>query len=118
MAEPEYNYNYTSPSLREAAAKSDVSKVLDRHWNTLNDIASEIENSDEDYRRVSIYGGKGVESAKAVATAAKAVVDALNAITGHGGLLDKLHAADAKFVEKYGSPEEYVRSQAERLFRF
>jgi hypothetical protein len=99
----------------EAVDRGPVLMAVNKHWNKLHDIENALESTVGEYDMAASYKGKpGEKAAKELVRDIKAVISKLEAISmkEFGKLADK----EQKFVNKYGTPEQYADRVRAEIF--
>jgi hypothetical protein len=92
-----------------------VGRVLNKVWNRLHDIQSEIEKTDQDYQDAAHFSGRpATKDAQAMIKKIQACVADLNTLTHK--TLNELAEAEAEFVKKHGEPGDYSDKMRAEIF--
>lgn len=92
-----------------------VGRVLNKVWNDLHDIQSEIDKTDQDYQDAAHFSGRPAEKdAQVMIKKIRACVEDLNTLTHK--TLNELAEAEADFVKKHGDPGDYSDKMRADIF--
>lgn len=97
------------------AAKGPVQAVLNKYWNVLHDIEYGLQEAAHEYDVAASYKGKaGEREAKATRDMINQVVKSLDQLSSKD--FSKLFDMEKRFMQKFGTPEEYSDRTRREIF--
>lgn len=111
-----YSYDRSQPRSKTALLKDGpVGRLLDKTWNVLHDIESDLEHTVRDYDDAAHFmGGPAERDAKEMVRKIQACVKELEHIS-HKTFSDLIDA-EADFVKRYGEPGQYADTMRNKTF--
>jgi len=92
-----------------------VGEVLDRYWNTIHELESDLTDAINEYDTAASYaGGPGRQDAQAMLKEIQLVINQLEALSTRA--FSKLVDAESKFVREHGTPEDYTERMRDEMF--
>ena len=109
-----YSYDRTKSA---ALHDGPVGRVLMKYWNELHDLQHDLEQANHEYDIAFSYrGGPGTKDSRDVMGAIDECLDLLGRLADAGGTFDKVVRAEANFVKKHGTPDDYAADQRARIY--
>lgn len=91
-----------------------IGKVLDKYWDKIHDLESDLEEAQREYDLASSYHGNGQQDSEYMKKEIQNIIDTLNGLSmkSFSRLLEK----ESVYIKKLGTPEKYVEKRRSEIF--